>query len=305
MIHKQAKALVIGKQQLSKSHLKIFLNSGNNIESAEEMKNAILSSGGVPSVNVTVSGPPEVSTFSTVRLEGVSTISNIEYSEEGLRVWKAYKIGPGKLIQWEKLGVQPNAEIPGLSTIDCDTSGEMHSLKTVTSEKAKAPPKQGNTTGPSNSPSSNESSSVKSNVGLFSCPKEGYIKRYQRFSSLQRHMNCGRHHLAIENESLLDRAIVGYSERLDVQSGSVPNIPTEVSKVRSVESLLLPGWALRPSQVKRTRFTANQKDYLRKKFDLGKISGPKADPESVASAMMAARDSERNRIRVRFQAQSF
>ena len=30
-----------------KSHMKIFLNSGNNIESAEEMKNAILSSGGV------------------------------------------------------------------------------------------------------------------------------------------------------------------------------------------------------------------------------------------------------------------
>ena len=66
------------------------------------MKNAILSSGGVPSVNVTLSGPPEASTFSTVRLEGVSTISNIEYSEEGLRVWEAYKIGPGKLIQWEK-----------------------------------------------------------------------------------------------------------------------------------------------------------------------------------------------------------
>ena len=62
------------------------------------MKNAILSSGGVPSVNVTISGPPEASTSSTVRLEGVSTIFNVEYSEEGLDVWKAYNIGPGKLI---------------------------------------------------------------------------------------------------------------------------------------------------------------------------------------------------------------
>ena len=120
-----------------KSHMKIFLNSGNNMESAEEMKNAILSSGGVPSVNVTISGPPEASTFSTVRLEGVSTISNIEYSEEGLRVWKAYKIGPGKLIQWEKLDVQPNAEIPRLSAIDCDTCGENAQFKTVTSKKAR------------------------------------------------------------------------------------------------------------------------------------------------------------------------
>ena len=103
-----------------KSYVKIFLNSGNNIESAEEMKNAILSLGGVASVNFTILGPPEASTFSTVRLEGVSTISNIEYSEEGLHVWKAYKIGPGKLIQWEKLDVQLNAEIPKLSAIDCD-----------------------------------------------------------------------------------------------------------------------------------------------------------------------------------------
>ena len=227
----------------------------------------------------------------------MSTISNIEYSEEGLRVWKAYKIGPGKLIQWEKLDVQPNAEIPKLSAIDCDACGENAQFKTVTSKKAKTPPKQANATGPSDSPSSDESSSDESNVGLFSCPEEGCIKRYQRFSSLQRHLDCGRHHLAIKNEGLFDRAIIGYSERLDVQSGSVPNIPTEVSEVRSVENLLFPmGWALRSSQVKRTRFTANQNDYLTKKFDLGEISGRKADPESVARAMMGARDSEGNRL---------
>ena len=154
-----------------KSHMKIVLYSGNNIESAEEMKNAILSSGGVPSVKVTISGPHENSTFPTVRLEGVSTISNIEYSEEGLHVWKAYKIGPEKLIQWEKLGVQANVEIPRLSAIDCDTCRENAQFKTVTSKKAKAAPQQANMTGPSDSPSSNESSSDELNAGLFSCPK--------------------------------------------------------------------------------------------------------------------------------------
>ena len=59
-----------------KSHMKIYLNSGNNIESAEEMRDAILSSGGLPSVNVAVSGPAEVSAFPAIRLEDVSTISN-------------------------------------------------------------------------------------------------------------------------------------------------------------------------------------------------------------------------------------
>ena len=55
------------KAATMKSHMKIFLNSGSNINSAEEIKNAILSSGGVQFINVTVSGPPEASTFSTVR----------------------------------------------------------------------------------------------------------------------------------------------------------------------------------------------------------------------------------------------
>ena len=80
------------------------------------------------------------------------------------------------------------------------------------------------------------------------------------FFPTSKHLHCVRHHLAIENESLLDRAIVGYCERLDASS-SVPTIPTELSKVQSVESLFLPmGWALRSSQVNRTRFTTNQKD---------------------------------------------
>ena len=62
--------------------------------------------------------------------------------------------------------------------------------------------------------------------------------------------------------SSTERSLVISRDSMCSQSGSVPNIPTEVSKVRSVENLLLPtGWALRSSQVKRTRFTANQKDY--------------------------------------------
>ena len=80
-----------------------------------------------------------------------------------------------------------------------------------------------------------------------------------------------------------------------MQTGRVPNIPTKVSKVRSVENLLLlMGWALRSSQLQRPRFTANQKVYLTKKFDLGETSRRKSNPESVARAMMSGRDSQGN-----------
>ena len=37
-----------------KSHMRIHLNSGNDIETAERMKDAMLSSGGIPGVDVTL-----------------------------------------------------------------------------------------------------------------------------------------------------------------------------------------------------------------------------------------------------------
>ena len=37
---------------------------------------------------------------------------------------------------------------------------------------------------------------------LFSCPEEGCIKSFQRFSSLQHHLDVGRHNYALENETL-------------------------------------------------------------------------------------------------------
>ncbi|KAL9965170.1 hypothetical protein ACROYT_G028933 [Oculina patagonica] len=111
-------------------------------------------------------------------------------------------------------------EVPVLSAVDSVTNGQKANFTTIQSKKPKIPSKQADTSAPSDSPSSDESSSDESNVSLCSCPEEGCIKRYQRFSSLQQHLDCGKHHRAIENESLLGKAITGYSEILELQSGS-------------------------------------------------------------------------------------
>ena len=36
---------------------------------------------------------------------------------------------------------------------------------------------------------------------IFGCPEEGFIKVYQSHSSLQRHLDVGKHLLALERES--------------------------------------------------------------------------------------------------------
>ncbi len=78
--------------------MKIFHDEDNDIESASDMKVAILSSGGVPAVNVGVSGPPDDSEFPKVEIKGVSFYTNVEYTRGGFKVWKAYNIGKGKVI---------------------------------------------------------------------------------------------------------------------------------------------------------------------------------------------------------------
>lgn len=74
------------------------LNAGHDIETPAQMCEAILSSGGVQSVSVTlcesIVSPPMVQ----YRIDGVSTLSNIQISKEGIRAWRAYGVGPGRLI---------------------------------------------------------------------------------------------------------------------------------------------------------------------------------------------------------------
>ena len=41
---------------------------------------------------------------------------------------------------------------------------------------------------------------------LFSCPEEGCVKSFRRFSSLQPHLDAKRHWYVLEHETLFDKA---------------------------------------------------------------------------------------------------
>ena len=67
-----------GKAASIKSHMKIHLSAGNNIETGQEMVATMLSSGGIPGVNATLAIPSTFPRSVSAKLEGVSAISNIE-----------------------------------------------------------------------------------------------------------------------------------------------------------------------------------------------------------------------------------
>ena len=98
---------------------------------------------------------------------------------------------------------------------------------------------------------------------LYSCPEEGCMKTYQRFSALQHHLDCGRHERELEHETLLDKAAHGYPERLQGQSGSYPELPPAARPDSGAQPSLQMGWALKSSQGRRTkRFSDKHKKLL-------------------------------------------
>ena len=123
------------------------------------------------------------------------------------------------------------------------------------------------------------------------------MKEYQRFSSLQHHLDLGKHERALEHATLLDRAVIGYADRLQEQSSGIPQIQQVRKHLNPSNLPCLPmGWALKCSHVKRTRFTEEQRDYLSRKFRIGQTTGQKAGAASVSKSMMTASDNNGRRL---------
>ena len=85
-----------------KGHIRRFVNEKNDVVSAEDMKRALESHGGVKGCNFIVAevDMPSKTTEATAAesIEGISLLNNFTYEESGIRCWKAYKTGKGKLI---------------------------------------------------------------------------------------------------------------------------------------------------------------------------------------------------------------
>ena len=66
-----------------------------------------------------------------------------------------------------------------------------------------------------------ESNSETDDETLFTCPEEGCVKTFQRFSSLHKHLDGGSHKYALERESLLHKAMLRYAENLESGASSI------------------------------------------------------------------------------------
>jgi len=92
-----------------KSHLLRYIKEGHDVVSADDLKRAILSHGGVRGVRVTLIDSTKQHPISLQsKLEGASNLNNFHYGEECLTVWKAFDVGEGKTIPWSQLQGKKN-----------------------------------------------------------------------------------------------------------------------------------------------------------------------------------------------------
>lgn len=85
-----------------KNHIRTYINEGNNVTTAAEMKEALLSYGGVEGVRVAIL-PSIEETVELRKISGISKLNNFLFTEDSLQAWRAYAIGPGKIIASEKV----------------------------------------------------------------------------------------------------------------------------------------------------------------------------------------------------------
>ena len=123
---------------------------------------------------------------------------------------------------------------------------------------------------------------------LFTCPVDGCVKLFQRYSSLEYHLQCGTCDIVPERENLFDLARIIYRDKLLHDFTTSPVLVSSTTPA-SVEEIKPQGWALKTSK-KATRFSERQKSYLDEKFSIGQETGHKVDAETVARNMRYEKD---------------
>ena len=224
-----------------KSHINRYLHSGHDVETPDQMKYAIESSGGVPGVRVAVCNPLVTGDVDPCKLDGISFLNNIEYSNESMTSWKAYEIGKGKVMKWNDLN-QPTTlphlekkkdEYPEVSFISvkprkASSKGSIQEADEESSDD-ESPVTQRSKCGINKKPVDDK---------LFFCPEEGCIKSYQQYSSFENHLTCGRHKYALENMTLYDKAMTMYATKLEEGISKVTaldqDLPTEGENISAL-----------------------------------------------------------------------
>jgi len=258
-----------------KGALRRYCNEGNDILCAEDMYKA-LKERPVKGTTATVCSYSEDNKDLVInKFPGSSAYHNFRFSEEGVRVWKAFGIGPGKIISWNDIYVHHQS--PTNLTIH-----EGHYFFPLAVRNLELRQKQ---------VSKISGDEVESN--LFKCQETNCQATFNTIDEVEDHLSFFDHSTCkSENESLFDTLRRDWVERFaSVTIAGTSAIETERPSSTSASTCsrikLHQGWALSKRRTN-TRFSENVRKYLTAKYDIGERTGQKADALQVSKDLRKA-----------------
>ena len=221
-----------------------------------------------------VEGVPVLSTNVT-RITGISLLHNFEYDSNGLRVWKAFEIGKGKLLMWSEFDKNSQCFPQELSVVE---EGDKDQAYVFASKEVE----------PHDICVEEDNDLVKDSTvdesAMFHCPESGCVKQYLSWGRLQRHIAAEKHTFQTKNEPVED---IVKRKWASLFTATAPvdhaSIEGQLSAVQLIEGKNLhQGWALKKSK-KSKRFPIKVKQYLIDKFQVGETTGNKVDHLNIGS----------------------
>ena len=266
----------------------LFVNLGHDVTSADHLKEAMDSYGGVKGCQAAIV-ELDVELQSTVKpfeLKGISKLKQFEYtSDSGMTVWQAWNIGRGKKIctpsdTQDETGItvtQPFLEPKVISGV----------LKKPAKEPCQAVAKQTN-----NAVAQDKEPGARTK---FYCPEEGCIKAYRCSRYLQQHLDVGKHEFKLHKESQYDQIRRKWAQRCTSLQPPNPSCPCESKPDVDRAPEVLSGWALRKARAA-NRFSVQVKTYLMEQFMIGENTGRKVTPQEASTRMRSMRDSSGEKV---------
>ena len=116
--------------------------------------------------------------FEVQKIKQLSELHNFRYEESGIRVWKAYAVGVGRLIPWQSLYIrhQGCTNISLMEGKGFFTNTEIRDLHR-----------------PRKCQASKDDVEIDDQPSMFVCPEEGCNCTFDSFSELELHTDVGIH----------------------------------------------------------------------------------------------------------------
>ena len=248
-----------------KAAIRRYCNEGHDVVSAQDMHTA-LKERPVKGATATVCTVQEQYTTLEIRkIPNYSNLHNFEFTKEGLRVWRAFNVGPGKFIPWNCPQRKSDLmeKIPFFLTTARQFTSKEQSRADLSENK------------------------------LYECPEPSCNEEFQSQSDLDLHMNMFGHNAILRQpgkECLYDklrRDWVSHFQTLTIQGEGLTGASAAVTESLSSTPRLQKGWALY-KKCGGARFPEKVRRYLMHKFNIGQGTGRKEDPAQVAKDMRTA-----------------